>query len=377
MGDPIKYLSYAGLQTYDGLIKGYIGDQIDALDYTIPAGSHTDGKAVVAVSQADGVIAVTEGNVKADYVSYEKVNLAAQGETAVYNTNNTDIQSVITELFAKIATNALAGEVEVYHNSIAAANKVSTISVDGTDYIFAQGGQAIATLNIARDMVISAGSVITAAGTEKAGSGATAASAGLTSGEKYIRLTIANAADTADYIYIPVNSLYKDHTAAANATKIQLAISNSNEISATVVSGSLEWSDLNTAAQNKIDAKKTSITEIASGTGVHITVTKTAGNESNGTGDSYVIAENDIASASDLTAEVTRAQGAETAIDSVVGLTKAANSETRTYTNTGTFIGQAATNTVASDIKALDTQLALYTAITSEEINALFTTSGD
>ena len=40
-----------------------------------------------------------------------------------------------------------------------------------------------------------------------------------------------------------------------------------------------------------------------------------------------------------ITAEVTRAQGAETAIDSVVGLTKAANSETRTYTNTGTFIG--------------------------------------
>ena len=60
-----------------------------------------------------------------------------------------------------------------------------------------------------------------------------------------------------------------------------------------------------------------------------------------------------------LTAEVTRAKDAETSIDSVVGLTKAADGETRTYTNEGEYIGKkaAGTNTVASDIKALDTKL--------------------
>ena len=58
-----------------------------------------------------------------------------------------------------------------------------------------------------------------------------------------------------------------------------------------------------------------------------------------------------------LKAEETRAKSAETAIDSAVGLTKGANDETRTYTNTGNYIGKSATNTLASDIKALDTQL--------------------
>ena len=58
-----------------------------------------------------------------------------------------------------------------------------------------------------------------------------------------------------------------------------------------------------------------------------------------------------------LKAEADRAKLAETSIDSVVGLTKAADDETRTYTNEGEYIGKAQTNTVASDIKALDTKL--------------------
>ena len=62
-----------------------------------------------------------------------------------------------------------------------------------------------------------------------------------------------------------------------------------------------------------------------------------------------------------IKAEETRANSAETAIDSVVGLTKAASGEGRTYTNTGNYIGKGDTNTVASDIKALDTQLKTVT----------------
>lgn len=58
-----------------------------------------------------------------------------------------------------------------------------------------------------------------------------------------------------------------------------------------------------------------------------------------------------------LKVEVVRANSAETSIDSVVGLTKAADGETRTYTNEGNYIGKAETKTVASDIKALDTKL--------------------
>lgn len=70
----------------------------------------------------------------------------------------------------------------------------------------------------------------------------------------------------------------------------------------------------------------------------------------------YTIGENDIASASDLTAEVTRAKQAEAAIDAAVGLTKAADpSETRSFTATTNY-GTGST-TVMGNMQALDTQL--------------------
>lgn len=58
-----------------------------------------------------------------------------------------------------------------------------------------------------------------------------------------------------------------------------------------------------------------------------------------------------------LKVEVDRAKRAETSIDAAIGLTKGENNETRTYANTGEYIGKGESNTVASDIKALDTQL--------------------
>lgn len=58
-----------------------------------------------------------------------------------------------------------------------------------------------------------------------------------------------------------------------------------------------------------------------------------------------------------LKAEADRAKGAETSIDAAIGLTKGGNNETRTYTNAGEYIGKGESNTVASDIKALDTKL--------------------
>ena len=67
---------------------------------------------------------------------------------------------------------------------------------------------------------------------------------------------------------------------------------------------------------------------------------------------------NDTNLNSAIQTEAARAKAAETAIDSVAGLTKDASGESRTYTNTGTYIGKGETNTIASDIAALDTQLA-------------------
>ena len=58
-----------------------------------------------------------------------------------------------------------------------------------------------------------------------------------------------------------------------------------------------------------------------------------------------------------LKAEADRAKSAETSIDAAIGLTKGRDNETRTYANTGEYIGKGVSNTVASDISALDTKL--------------------
>lgn len=69
------------------------------------------------------------------------------------------------------------------------------------------------------------------------------------------------------------------------------------------------------------------------------------------------INQNSTVDGGGLSDEITRAKSAETSIDTAVGLTKAADGESRTYTNTGTYIGKGVTNTIKSDISALDTQV--------------------
>lgn len=127
------------------------------------------------------------------------------------------------------------------------------------------------------------------------------------------------------------------NTESAKYLKIQ-AIAGEN--------GAIELSGIDAA----IAAASSSIAAKTTG---HVTVSST--NDANGT--VYTISENDIASAQDLTNEIARAKNAETAIDAEIGLTKNASGEGREYSNTGNYIGKDATkNTIAKDIKALDTQ---------------------
>ena len=321
---------------------------IEALDYTIPVGEHTAGKAVTAVSEADGVIAVTEGNIKSDYVDYtpQVVTPASGDDPAVYDTAQTTVQGAIAEIYDKIADNQEAGEVALYENGV----KVNEFKADGKTYTFKQGSTTIFTANLAKDMVVSSGSVITATGEETdVPTGTT-----LVVGKKYVRLVIKDSTDGKN-IYIAVDELYDDYTFTDGA-EIDFTETN-NEVTAEIKTGSIAKTKLTTALQNEITSARTTITEIAQTTPTatkHILVTKTAG--SGATPDNYVISESDIASDSDLTAEVTRAESAETAIDGAIGLTKGVSDETRTYTNTGNYIGKQSTNTVKSDIAALDTQ---------------------
>ena len=100
-------------------------------------------------------------------------------------------------------------------------------------------GEKLADIDIPKDMVVVSGSVGTVTTPDVPYEGAQV-------GDKYIDLVIANAAS--DHIYIPANSLVDIYTAEQDAAQIQLVIDSNNEISATVVAGSIGTTELANSA---------------------------------------------------------------------------------------------------------------------------------
>ena len=114
--------------------------------------------------------------------------------------------------------------------------------------------------------------------------------------------------------------------------------------------------------ENQVDAAKSAASAahsvVAKDTNAnHLTVTPTTDQSTGAV--TYTIGETNIASASDLTAEVTRAQSAETAIDSAVGLAKAASGETRSFSPTTNYggTGTSAATSVMDNMQKIDTAL--------------------
>ena len=177
-------------------------------------------------------------------------------------------------------------------------------------------------------------------------------------------------------------SEFKNGLQVNNDGEVSVKLDQTSESFLTVSAGGIKLDGVQDAIDEAAANAKTTITEVAAdnpipaGGAAKIVVTKTV--EADGHAN-YTITGQDLASAIALAAEVLRAQAAETAIDAVVGLTKASGSETRTYSNTGNYIGKQATNTIKSDIAALDTKLKAvsdkldsFVAITTAEINSLF-----
>ena len=422
-----------GNDTVTGSVDNKIKNAINALDYTIE--SHTAGKAVTAVSETDGVISVTEGNIKSDYVDYTpQVVTAAEGtegqegyKPAVYDTNKTNIQETTKEIYGKIRDLTASSALTLVDANDGPA---TTVKADGTTYKLKQGTSVVAQFNIMKETFLDTSATglvwFKTAPSEFATTGNTqgestpAEYAEWNAAEKkaavaYLKLVMRTDADgdsgttgdTTVNAYIPAASLIATYTgAAASDGVITVAVSDANVITATIGDGTVALAKLTTAAQNTLSSYKTTISTTVSG-GDHITITKTAGNESNGTGDSYAITESNIADADDLaaeitarkavdgqsgdtytansgtnyisgatslnsadilldtqvkanadniSAEVTRAESAETAIDSAIGLTKGADNETRTWTNTTNYNG-GSTATVKANMQAIDTQV--------------------
>lgn len=176
-------------------------------------------------------------------------------------------------------------------------------------------GEKLADIDIPKDMVVESGTVGTVTTADVPYAGAQV-------GDKYIDLVIANA--TSDHIYIPANSLVDVYTAEQNATQVQLVIDANNEISATIVAGSIDTAELaNSAvttakiADDAVTADKVAISahtesQTAGADGLAISVTTTDGQVSGvsgsiaaGTYDAAGAAAAVLGTASDSASDVT------------------------------------------------------------------------
>ena len=187
-----------GADTVDGSVAKSIKDLKTTLD------------ADIATAKASG------DNAQADVDALE----AKVGDVSTLTTSvKSDVVSAVNEVKTAVDSAKTAGEV--------------TVTTDSTTegylktYTIKQGGVEISKIDIPKDLVVVSGEVVVDPEGQTAGT--------------YIKLVIANQEAP---IYINVKSLVDVYTAEQSATQIQLSISDTNEISATIVAGSVGTTEL-------------------------------------------------------------------------------------------------------------------------------------
>lgn len=121
--------------------------------------------------------------------------------------------------------------------SVTMTEDTSDTSVAKT-YVFSQCGAQIGSIKLAKELVVTSGTVETVT---EAGKPYTEAKVG----DKYIKLVIANQTEP---VYVPAKDLVDIYTAGKNATEVQVAISNTNEITATLVNKGVATEKINDKA---------------------------------------------------------------------------------------------------------------------------------
>ena len=236
---------YDGTEETLGSIRNIVAGYINALDtvsdVTIASKS---GKAVsiaAGVSETDGVIGAGSGTAitLADVASTGNAEDVGIADTAG-NFTATDVEGALAEL-ATASSGGVASKT-VY---MVASGSTSDYAQVYDVYQGSTGSAAspvaaekIGSINIPKDKVVESGSVKTVTTADVPYEGANV-------GDKYIELVLQNVTNP---LYIPANSLVDIYTAEQSATQVQLVIDENNEISATIVSGSIGTTELAASA---------------------------------------------------------------------------------------------------------------------------------
>ena len=242
-------------------------------------------------------------------------------------TNKTDLVVALNEVAASVEAGGTGSVVKI--------STETTTEGYAKSYTFTQGSTKIGVIDIPKDMVVSNGTVEKDPNDQPPGT--------------YLVLTLANA--TNDKVYINVGTLVDIYTAKAEATQIQLTIdSATREISANIVAGSITATELATDAIITAKIADGNVTKAKLSTDVQTSLGKA----------DTAIQEADL---TDLKADVAANKaslGAEGATTKAIADAKKAGTD-----------AQTSVDALAERVGTLEADT--FTAITNEQIDALFT----
>ena len=328
-----QFMTLENLDLYDGLLKGYVDDAIDVADakslktvaisgntlkfYNVsePVGTtepiyeielpQTDISGLLAkltgAVEGDVVVANADGTVKdggvklADLALKSELTTLEEGaikdvEDAIDVLNGdatTDgsiaktVKDAVDVVDAKIGTLAdltttaktdLVASINEVRAAVEVGGTGSQVTIDTSTttegylktYTIKQGTTEVGKIDIPKDLVVTSGEIVVDPDGQPAGT--------------YVKLTIANQDAP---VYINVADLVDAYTAQASATQVQLAISDTNEISATIVAGSIGTTEITDGAITTAKIADANVTLAKLGSDVTITLDQVATNKTN------------------------------------------------------------------------------------------------
>ena len=208
-------------------------DYADSKVKDLADGAVATNTAAIATLNGDEV---TAGSVKkAVKDAVDPINTKIGDTSTLETTAKTDLVSAINEVNGAIESAQSAGEVTI--------DTSATTEGYLKSYTIKQGENTVGIIDIPKDLVVVSGEVVVDPEGQTAGT--------------YIKLTIANQETP---IYINVADLVDAYTAQASATQVQLAISSTNEISATIVAGSVTATELATNSVTTVKIADANVT---------------------------------------------------------------------------------------------------------------------
>ena len=258
-------------QTYadekvEDLAEGQVKTNTDAIA-TLNGDASTDGSVAKAVKDASDAINAVIGEVE------EGKTVVGMIEDVIANGyDDTEVRELIGDVTTLKTTekDSVVGAINEVSDAVATAvdGAKVTVTTDTTTegylktYTIKQGDTEISKIDIPKDLVVTAGEVVVDPDGQAAGT--------------YVKLTIANQETP---IYINVADLVDAYTAQASATQIQLAISDTNEISATIVAGSVGTTELADSAVTTAKIADGNVTLAKLGSDVTVTLEQVATNK--------------------------------------------------------------------------------------------------